>query len=181
MAALATAADVPVQWSAVSILGDTLTTKNGASPTADVLKGKKYLALYFSAHWCPPCRQFTPLLAEVYDTIKTDDEDALEVVFVSSDRSKAEFDDYYGSHPWVALPFSNDVKGTLSATFCVSGIPMLVVLSLADGMVKDAGARSTVMRFKADTAGLLSHWDGCVGKPVGKAAATEFNTGCEIM
>ena len=169
-------------FDAESLLGTTLTTKNGNRPTNEVLKGKKYLAIYFSAHWCPPCRQFTPLLAEVYDTVKANDDDDLEVVFVSSDRSKGEFDEYYGSHPWTAVPFeARGVKSELSATFGVSGIPTLVVVSLADGMVKDAGARSTVMKYKGDTVGLLKYWDGCAGAAVGKRPGAEFATGCAVM
>ena len=31
------------------------------------LEGKKVVAFYFSAHWCPPCRAFTPILKDVYD------------------------------------------------------------------------------------------------------------------
>ena len=27
---------------------------------ADSLNGKDVVGLYFSAHWCPPCRAFTP-------------------------------------------------------------------------------------------------------------------------
>jgi len=30
----------------------------------ELLKGKSHLLIYFSAHWCPPCRGFTPVLAK---------------------------------------------------------------------------------------------------------------------
>ncbi len=25
---------------------------------------KAYVVLYFSAHWCPPCKRFTPILSQ---------------------------------------------------------------------------------------------------------------------
>ena len=43
----------------------------------------KMVGFYFSAHWCPPCRGFTPSLVEFRDKNKKD----FEVVFVSSDKS----------------------------------------------------------------------------------------------
>merc|ERR1711998_777203 len=42
------------------LLGDTLTGKDG--PVAMSTLANKNLAIYFSAHWCPPCRGFTPKL-----------------------------------------------------------------------------------------------------------------------
>jgi nucleoredoxin len=43
--------------SAAEILaGATFTDKSGAAVSAEALKGKA-LGLYFSAHWCPPCRE----------------------------------------------------------------------------------------------------------------------------
>lgn len=30
----------------------------------------KYLMFYFSAHWCPPCRGFTPTLSKAYTALK---------------------------------------------------------------------------------------------------------------
>ena len=34
------------------------------------LKDFDFIGLYFSAHWCPPCRGFTPVLADTYNKIK---------------------------------------------------------------------------------------------------------------
>jgi len=35
----------------------------------------KYLMLYFSAHWCPPCRDSIPLLSEAYTKLKAKRDD----------------------------------------------------------------------------------------------------------
>jgi len=111
----------------VGLFGETLLTKDGVKSTSEVLNGKKAIALYFSAHWCPPCRGFTPKLAEWY---KSDlKEKGLEIVFISSDRDQSAFDSYFGEHPWVALPYDQrEQKATLNKKFKVQGIPALVIL-----------------------------------------------------
>jgi len=45
------------------LLGAKLIGKDGEVETMTALKGKTAVALYFSGHWCPPCRGFTPKLA----------------------------------------------------------------------------------------------------------------------
>merc|ERR1712146_217445 len=67
--------------------------------------GGKPIGLYFSAHWCPPCRGFTPKLAEWYS--KNLKDKGLEVVFVSSDRDESSFNSYFAEQPWLALDYSN--------------------------------------------------------------------------
>jgi len=95
--------------------------------TAEALAGAKAVALYFSAHWCPPCRGFTPKLAEWYK--KDLQGKGLEVVFVSSDRDEGAFKEYFGEQPWLALPYEErELKATLSKKFKVQGIPSLVIL-----------------------------------------------------
>lgn len=70
-------------------LGDEfLSGTDGETVTLDELKDKaKYIGLYFSAHWCPPCRGFTPSLVTSYKEHLKDK--GLEIIFVSSDRCDA--------------------------------------------------------------------------------------------
>ena len=47
--------------------------------------GIKSVGFYFSAHWCPPCRSFTPELAELYKQVQATSH-SFRTVFVSCDR-----------------------------------------------------------------------------------------------
>ncbi|XP_031277024.1 probable nucleoredoxin 1 [Pistacia vera] len=100
--------------------------KDGSKIPVSDLVGKTIL-LYFSAHWCPPCRAFLPKLTEAYHKIKAKNE-PFEVIFISSDRDQASFDDFFSGMPWLALPFGDPRKASLSRKFKVYGIPMLVAL-----------------------------------------------------
>ncbi|EYC15574.1 hypothetical protein Y032_0036g3220 [Ancylostoma ceylanicum] len=42
--------------------GVKLQKKDGSTADAEEVLKDKVVGLYFSAHWCPPCRQFTPVL-----------------------------------------------------------------------------------------------------------------------
>merc|ERR1712228_242331 len=105
--------------------------------------GGKPIGLYFSAHWCPPCRGFTPKLAEFY---KNGLKDKMEIVFVSSDRDQGAFAEYHGEMPWPALPFDKrDEKDNLSKACGVSGIPTFAVIDSAGNIITTDG-RSMVMK-----------------------------------
>lgn len=100
--------------------------KDGTKVPVTALVGKNIL-LYFSAHWCPPCRAFLPKLIEAYNKIKEKD-NALEVIFISSDRDQTSFEEFFSSMPWLALPYGDKRKLSLSHTFRVQGIPKLVAI-----------------------------------------------------
>jgi len=95
-------------------------------------KDNDYLILYFSAHWCPPCRGFTPKFAEWYKknySKKRDGDKKFDVVFMSSDRNEDAFKDYFKDMPWKALDFANrDLKGKFSDACGVQGIPTVAVI-----------------------------------------------------
>merc|ERR1712117_711200 len=126
------------------LLGDTLLTSEGEKPTSAALEGATAIGLYFSAHWCPPCRGFTPKLAERYNSLKEAGA-KVEVIFCSSDRDENAFKEYFAEMPWLALPFSNrELKGELSSMFGVSGIPSLVICN-KDGTKFNSEGRNVVM------------------------------------
>ena len=92
----------------IDILGDKLVNKQGEPVDINCLGGNKsVVGLYFSAHWCQPCRSFTPELVTFYNKVKQSESGkCFEIVFVSSDKTAEEFEGYYGEMPWLALPFA---------------------------------------------------------------------------
>jgi nucleoredoxin len=88
----------------------------------------KYTALYYSAHWCPPCRLFTPKLVEWYQAFKATHPD-FELVFVSGDRDQAAMEDYIkeAAMPWPAVAFDK-TESEIFRKFSSQGIPYLVLV-----------------------------------------------------
>jgi len=99
--------------------------KNEIYVLSQVIEYEKF-GLYFSAHWCPPCRNFTPVLADFYNKIN-EKEKKFEVIFISSDQSSQQFEEYFGTMPWAAVDYNNEMRETLGEAFQVSGIPTLIV------------------------------------------------------
>jgi nucleoredoxin len=50
---------------------------------------------YFSAHWCGPCKAFTPILRRWYQRHAAAKQ--VEVLFVSNDKDETEFNTYFSS------------------------------------------------------------------------------------
>lgn len=125
------------------LFGKKLLTKDGSEKdTTEVLKDKR-VAIYFSAHWCPPCRRFTPILKDFYSTAHLLNESKdFEVVFVSSDRSEDAFKEYYGEMPWLAVPYSADeVRTKLGKKFKVEGIPTLASVNSEGKLITADGTQ----------------------------------------
>jgi len=88
-----------------------------------------YYAIYYSAGWCGPCRRFTPDLVKFYDR-NYDRYGNFEVIFVSSDRSEDDMEEYMdeAEMPWPALEFDQKKKARDLTQFSERGIPNLVVV-----------------------------------------------------
>ena len=126
-------------------------------PTSQALSGKKVIGLYFSGHYCPPCRRFTPLLDGVYSKIKAAGHEDVEIVFVSSDRDEASFSDYFREMPWIALPYARrDLKLELCDKFNVKTVPTLIFFNEHGDVVEREG-RDFVTKHADDITAILSH------------------------
>ena len=144
---MATTSDSPF-----SFLGSQLQSKSGLVDVS-VLDSAPAVAVYFSAHWCPPCRGFTPVLSEFYESAN-EDEKQVEIVFVSCDRSQEQFDGYYGEMPWLAVPWNPNTVQAIKQKIPFSGIPYLVVLN-KDGSIKSTDGRADV---SSKGPGCLDSW-----------------------
>ena len=108
-----------------SLISEYIINQEGDNVEWESITGAgKYLCLYYSAHWCPPCRKFTPMLAEFYKKLKSTDKGKnAEFIFVSSDSDEASFKDYYKEMPWLALQFDQrQVKVSSTTIACYGGV-----------------------------------------------------------
>jgi nucleoredoxin len=101
-----------------------LVDAEGKSVDITSLKGKT-VGVYCSAHWCPPCRVFTPQLVKFANEHK----DKLAVVFISFDESPEKMLGYMkeAKMPWSAVPFKSAGGQTIAKEQGVTGIPTLLV------------------------------------------------------
>ena len=101
----------------------------------------KFVGIYFSASWCPPCRLFTPKLVRFRNEHSSD----FEVVLVGWDRSEDKQRAYVVAHemPWPALPNKSVHGEKIAELFGVQSIPTLIVVS-PDGKVVSTQGRIDV-------------------------------------
>jgi nucleoredoxin len=137
---------------ASSVLGHLLSgnlvrsTNNGLQPVDDApVAAARYIAIYYSAQWCPPCHAFTPKLVQFYNSFKPAHPD-FDLVFVSEDRDENQMHDYMQemAMPWPAIRYDQlqhppgTFKGTGIEGFANNGIPDLVLLDSTGKVLSDS-------------------------------------------
>jgi nucleoredoxin len=123
------------------LFGSTLESKTGRVRTVS-LSGK-YKLIYFSAHWCSPCRDFTQILSLFYEQVNSG-RHQVDIIFVSLDTDQGFFQHYFNSMPWLALPFKERQRAKeLTAQFSSKGIPHLVLID-NQGRMKRRSCRDDV-------------------------------------
>ena len=106
------------------------------------LAQKKIYGLYFSAHWCSPCRQFTPKLVEYYNKVLGEHPE-FEIIFVSSDKSAEAMAAYMSEAgmPWPAIDFGKLANVPTLKKYAGDGIPDLVIVDTTGKVLADSYVR----------------------------------------
>ncbi len=119
-----------------ALIGDTL-----LDGSVDTIK-TKLIGLYFSKNKCKWCKEFSPLLKEMYSQIQMIDSDALEIIFVSSDPDQCEYDISIAGMPWHKLPFEyRDIKQSLISKYQFKTVPQLVFVDDKGDTIEVEGRR----------------------------------------
>lgn len=96
-----------------------------------------------------------------------------QVVFISSDRSVPEFERYYASMPWLALPPEGTahLKNQLAQILQIQGIPTVVVLNAqADYLTNQGRVQvSNHCTSKAKAQALITEWKQTKAVPISQA------------
>eukprot|EP01043_Picozoa_sp_COSAG02_P032340 COSAG02_NODE_2156_length_9643_cov_55.052761_9_plen_440_part_00 len=146
------AAEAPAaQPQAETLALSDLTTASGEAASVPVGCA---VALYFSAHWCPPCKAFTPVLRDFYDEVNANAK-VVEIIFISSDDDaagqEAYMEEMHGE--WLTIKYDSSLREELKQKYgCFAGkeqdkwpdverkngIPSLVVID-RDGNLAGCG------------------------------------------
>ena len=126
----ATAGDQPGNIASL-VKGELVNSRNGVlSPHLDAdFEKKKVIGLYASAHWCGPCREFTPKLVAFYNKVAAAHPE-FEIVFVSNDKTAPAMEGYMreAQMPWPALSFDKVAGNGALIKYFGDSIPCLVIV-----------------------------------------------------
>jgi nucleoredoxin len=129
---------VKVASSLDQTLEDAVIDHQGESVDTGYILNTDYLLLYFSAHWCGPCRSFTPELVKYYN--QHHGGQLFQVLLVSSDHSDREMLNYMKATqmPWPAVVYHSEARELLQLQYSGKGIPQLVLLDRKGNILADS-------------------------------------------
>lgn len=121
------------------IIGKELVNAEGKNVEVSELKGKT-IGLYFSAHWCPPCRAFTPKLVEFRNKL-VEGKKPFEIVFISFDKDEKAMMEYMTETgmAWKAIPYKSQMREKVAQSFNVNGIPTLLIFNKKGDLISKNG------------------------------------------
>jgi len=157
---------------AALVKGDLVMSRNGVlHPYLDAeFEKKKLIALFFSAQWCPPCRQFTPKFVAYYNKVAAAHPE-FEVLFVSNDKSSGAMEANMRDEqmPWPAVSYDKIAGNAALQKYFGPSIPCLVVVDDNGKVIFDTYAGKNYRGPEAVLADLDQFFAGKNSSQVAKA------------
>jgi len=127
-------AGADIQSPVLAAVSSILVNAEGEAVDPDPIAKAPYLLVYYSAHWCPPCRMFTPKLVEFYN--QNGGGEKFDLIFVSSDKSEEAMYGYMKEEkmPWAAVKYG-EIGKTNIKDFGGPYIPSLVMFDKTGKLV----------------------------------------------
>lgn len=115
------------------------TVDASGKPSDVAVDGANVFALYYSASWCGPCRQFTPGFIKYINDIQAANP-KLVVVLLSNDEKDADMVKYMTEDkmPWTAVPMSKMQATPALTAYQKGGIPQLVIVDRYGKVLADS-------------------------------------------
>jgi nucleoredoxin len=138
------------------ILGDDFVNSKGHRSNFEASLENKFVLLYFSALWVEEGVEFIPLLTSCVKKLKNQKK-PIQVVFVSSDQSEADFNNHMQDElgDFIAIPFEDQERlRNLKSFFGLKQLPQLSIV----GKDLEPIAQNAVDRIKKDSWGLEFPW-----------------------
>ncbi len=85
----------------------------------------KYTVVVFGASWCPKCKEELPAIAKLYNNWKAN---GVEVVFVSLDDKKIEFENFAKDFPFISVCDFKKWDSPIANDYYVFGTPTIYLL-----------------------------------------------------
>ncbi|MEN9359255.1 MAG: hypothetical protein RL095_790 [Verrucomicrobiota bacterium] len=130
-----------------------LVNRDGKKPDAKALGKPQYVAYYFSASWCGPCRAFSPKLIAEYEALK---KGGVQVILAGCDSDKDSMLAYMNTkdhpQPWPGLCRQDQGAFGFDA-YGISGIPAMVIVDSNGAVVAKGYAEMMLMKAKELAAG----------------------------
>jgi thiol-disulfide isomerase/thioredoxin len=103
----------------------------------------KVVGLLYSASYCKWCKDFMPLVKEIYPYLKD-----IEILFVGSDKTEETFIEYSKDHPWSTIPYNDPMRVKARSLYDVTTIPALVFVKPDGSMIEPNGRHILVALMK---------------------------------
>lgn len=106
----------------------------------------KFIGLFFTGSWCPPCEIFAQELIQIYNEANSKEKN-FEIIQISNEKNEKEFHENIKDKPWLFVPYNDPVIMNLVNEYKISYLPVLLIINKEKTILTESGRRD-VTQYK---------------------------------